>query len=130
VLVHSAGMGEPGLRVATSRHRDKVTLFAGRDQLETPADAPRAGHPRHREQLGRRVVAALAEQARNPAWHRQRSAPSRPSAGSRATAPASSAAPTDSRAVHLGDCAGAGPAPARGGCWERTSTVRMGWVAL
>ncbi len=64
VLVHAAGMDEPGLHVATSRHRDKVILFAGRDQLETPADAHELGIPTTGEQLERRVVAALAEQAR------------------------------------------------------------------
>jgi len=64
VLVHAAGMDEPGLHVATSRHRDKVILFAGRDQLETPADTHELGIPATGEQLERRVVAALAEQAR------------------------------------------------------------------
>jgi len=64
VLVHAAGMDEPGLHVATSRHRDKVILFAGRDQLETPADTHELGTPATGEQLERRVVAALAEQAR------------------------------------------------------------------
>jgi len=64
VLVHAAGMDEPGLHVATSRHRDKVILFAGRDQLETPADTHELGVPTTGEQLGRRVVAGLAEQAR------------------------------------------------------------------
>jgi len=64
VLVHAAGMDEPGLHVATSRHRDKVILFAGRDQLETPADTSELGIPTTDRQLERRVVAALAEQAR------------------------------------------------------------------
>ncbi len=64
VLVHAAGMDEPGLHVATSRHRDKVILFAGRDQLETPADTHELGIPTTGEQLERRVVAGLAEQAR------------------------------------------------------------------
>jgi len=65
VLVHAAGMDEPGLHVATSRHRDKVILFAGRDQLETPADTHELGIPTTGEQLERRVVAGLAEQARS-----------------------------------------------------------------
>ncbi len=64
VLVHAAGMDEPGLHVATSRHRDKVILFAGRDQLETAGDSHEHGTPATGEQLERRVVAALAEQAR------------------------------------------------------------------
>ncbi len=64
VLVHAAGMDEPGLHVATSRHRDKVILFAGRDQLETPGDTHELGLPETDDQLERRVVAALAEQAR------------------------------------------------------------------
>jgi len=64
VLVHAAGMDEPGLHVATSRHRDKVILFAGRDQLETPGDTHDLGIPTTDEQLERRVVAGLAEQAR------------------------------------------------------------------
>ena len=64
VLVHAAGMDEPGLHVATSRHRDKVILFAGRDQLETPADTHELGIPTTDRQLERRVVAGLAEQAR------------------------------------------------------------------
>ncbi len=64
VLVHAAGMDEPGLHVATSRHRDKVILFAGRDQLETPADTHDLGVPTTGEQLERRVVAGPSEQAR------------------------------------------------------------------
>ena len=64
VLVHAAAMDEPGLHVATSRHRDKVILFAGRDQLETPADTHELGVPTTEGQLERRVVAGLAEQAR------------------------------------------------------------------
>ncbi len=64
VLVHAAGMDEPGLHVATSRHRDKVILFAGRDQLETAGDTHDLGIPTTGEQLERRVVAGLAEQAR------------------------------------------------------------------
>jgi len=64
VLVHAAGMDEPGLHVATSRHRDKVILFAGRDQLETPADTHERGTPATDVQRARRVIAALAEQAR------------------------------------------------------------------
>jgi len=64
VLVHAAGMDEPGLHVATSRHRDKVILFAGRDQLETAGDIHELGLPATGEQLERRVVAGLAEQAR------------------------------------------------------------------
>jgi len=64
VLVHAAGMDEPGMHVATSRHRDKVILFAGRDQLETPADTHELGVPTTEGQLERRVVAGLAEQAR------------------------------------------------------------------
>jgi len=64
VLVHAPGMDEPGLHVATSRHRDKVILFAGRDQLETPADTHERGTPATDVQRARRVIAALAEQAR------------------------------------------------------------------
>jgi len=64
VLVHAAGMDEPGLHVATSRHRDKVILFAGRDQLETPVDTHERGIPATDVQRARRVIAALAEQAR------------------------------------------------------------------
>jgi len=64
VLVHAAGMDEPGLHVATSRHRDKVILFAGRDQLETPADTHERGTPATDVQRARRVIAGLAEQAR------------------------------------------------------------------
>jgi conjugative relaxase-like TrwC/TraI family protein len=64
VLVHAAGMDEPGLHVATSRHRDKVILFAGRDQLETPGETHDLGIPTTDQQLERRVVAGLAEQAR------------------------------------------------------------------
>jgi len=65
VLVHAAGMDEPGLHVATSRHRDKVILFAGRDQLETAGDTHELGIPATDQQLEQRVVAALAEQARS-----------------------------------------------------------------
>jgi len=64
VLVHAAGMDEPGLHVATSRHRDKVILFAGRDQLETTGDTHERGTPATDVQRARRVIAALAEQAR------------------------------------------------------------------
>ena len=56
-------MEEPGLHVATSRHRDKMFLFAGRDELETPADTHDRGIPRTDTARGRRVIAALAEQA-------------------------------------------------------------------
>jgi len=65
VLVHAAGMDEPGLHVATSRHRDRVILFAGRDQLETAGDTHELGIPATDQQLEQRVVAALAEQARS-----------------------------------------------------------------
>ncbi len=92
VLVHAAGMDEPGLHVATSRHRDKVILFAGRDQLETLADTHELGVPRTDVQLERRVVAGLAEQART-----------RPGTG-------------NDPPVHddLGRAAGRGPGPAGG----------------
>jgi len=64
VLVHAAGMDEPGLHVATSRHRDKVILFAGRDQLESVVDTHERGIPGTDEQRVSRVVAGLARQAR------------------------------------------------------------------
>ena len=65
VLVHAAGMDEPGLHVATSRHRDKVMLFAGRDQLESAADTYELGTPVSEQERQQRVIAALAEHARN-----------------------------------------------------------------
>jgi len=45
VLVHAAGMDEPGLHVATSRHRDRVLIFAGRDRTSwrTPTPPTSAG---------------------------------------------------------------------------------------
>ncbi len=64
VLVHAAGMDEPGLHVATSRHRDKVILFAGRDQLESVVETHEHGIPGTDEQRVSRVVAGLARQAR------------------------------------------------------------------
>jgi len=64
VLVHAAGMDEPGLHVATSRHRDKVILFAGRDQLESVVETHERGIPGSDEQRVSRVVAGLARQAR------------------------------------------------------------------
>jgi conjugative relaxase-like TrwC/TraI family protein len=64
VLVHAAGMDEPGLHVATSRHRDKVILFAGRDQLESVVETHERGIPGTDEQRVSRVVAGLARQAR------------------------------------------------------------------
>ncbi len=64
VLVHAAGMDEPGLHVATSRHRDKVILFAGRDQLESVVETHERGFPGTDEQRVSRVVAGLARQAR------------------------------------------------------------------
>jgi hypothetical protein len=63
VLVHAAGMDEPGLHVATSRHRDRVLIFAGRDQLEDANTAYERGVPATAEARDRRVIAALAEQA-------------------------------------------------------------------
>jgi hypothetical protein len=64
VLIYSPGMDEPGLHVATSRHRDRMYLFAGRDQLETLADThERSGVPSTVGESEQRVIAALAEQA-------------------------------------------------------------------
>ncbi len=64
VLVYAPGMDEPGLHVATSRHRDRMYLFAGREDLESANDTWELGVPRSQEQREARVVAALAEQAK------------------------------------------------------------------
>ncbi|NNH21714.1 MobF family relaxase [Pseudokineococcus marinus] len=64
VLVHGPGMDEPGMHVATSRHRDRVHIFAGRQQLETAAQTHDRGIPTTDDQRQARVVTALAEHAR------------------------------------------------------------------
>jgi len=64
VLVYAPGMDEPGLHVATTRHKDKMFLFAGREQVETVNDTYEKGIPATEEQRDGRVIAALAEQAR------------------------------------------------------------------
>lgn len=64
VLVHGPGMDEPGMHVATSRHRDRVHIFAGRTQLETAAQTHDRGMPTTDDQRQARVVTALAEHAR------------------------------------------------------------------
>ncbi len=64
VLVYAPGMDEPGLHVATTRHKDKMFLFAGREQLETVNDTYEKGVPATEEQRDGRVIAALAERAR------------------------------------------------------------------
>lgn len=64
VLVYGPGMDEPGLHVATSRHRDRMFLFAGRDQLESAGEMYEQGVPRSNAQRDARVIGALAEQAK------------------------------------------------------------------
>ncbi len=64
VLVYGPGMDEPGLHVATSRHRDRMFLFAGRDQLEGAGETYEQGVPRSDAHRDARVIAALAEQAK------------------------------------------------------------------
>jgi len=64
VLVYGPGMDEPGLHVATSRHRDRMFLFAGRDQLEDAGQTYEQGAPGSDAQRDARVIAALAEQAK------------------------------------------------------------------
>ncbi len=64
VLVAAAGMDEPGLHVATSRHRDRVVLFAGRDQVEDIATATSLGAPTSSAEQLLRVQEALARHAR------------------------------------------------------------------
>ena len=63
VLVHAVGMDEPGMHVATSRHRDRVHIFAGRDQLEDAGTTHDLGVPTTQAERQGRVVAALAEHA-------------------------------------------------------------------
>ena len=69
VLVHGPGMDEPGLHVATSRHKDRMFLFAGRDQVESINTSYEKGTPVDNTDLQGRVVAALAEQARTRTSH-------------------------------------------------------------
>lgn len=63
VLVHGVGMDEPGMHVATSRHRDRVHIFAGRDQLEDANTTHDLGVPSSAAERQERVIAALAEHA-------------------------------------------------------------------
>lgn len=63
VLVHGPGMDEPGMHVATSRHRDRVHIFAGRDQLEDANTTHDLGVPASAPERQDRVIAALAEHA-------------------------------------------------------------------
>jgi len=63
VLVYGPGMDEPGLHVATSRHRDRMFLFAGRDQLENAGQTYERGVPGTETERDARVIAALAEDA-------------------------------------------------------------------
>ncbi len=67
VLMHGPGMDEPGLHVATSRRKDRMYLFAGREQVESMGTAHEKGAPVSEVDLRARVVAALAEQARTRA---------------------------------------------------------------
>lgn len=64
VLVYGPGMDQPGLHVATSRHRDRMYLFASREQLESAEFDYEHGRPRTDEQRTARVVDAMAEEAR------------------------------------------------------------------
>lgn len=64
VLVYGPGMDEPGLHVATSRHRDRMYLFAGRDQVESAGQTYEQGVPRSDAHRDARVIAAMAEQAK------------------------------------------------------------------
>jgi conjugative relaxase-like TrwC/TraI family protein len=59
VLVHAAGMDPAALHVATTRHRERVLLFAAPGQLEQP---PGAAWDRSVDPV-ERVVSALAQQA-------------------------------------------------------------------
>ena len=63
VLVNAVGMDEPGMHVATSRHRDRVHIFAGRDQLEDANTTHDLGVPTSAAERQGRVIAALAEHA-------------------------------------------------------------------
>jgi hypothetical protein len=64
VLVYAPGMDEPGMHVATSRHKDKMFMFAGRDQVESTNETYERGVPTPDAQRDQRVIAALAEQAK------------------------------------------------------------------
>lgn len=63
VLVYAPGMDEPGMHVATSRHKDKMFMFAGRDQVESTNATHERGVPDTDTGRDHRVIAALAEQA-------------------------------------------------------------------
>ncbi len=64
VLVYAPGMDEPALHVSTSRHKDKMFMFAGRDQVESTSETYERGVPADEAQRDERVIAALAEQAK------------------------------------------------------------------
>ncbi|WP_157495428.1 MobF family relaxase [Kutzneria sp. 744] len=72
VLFAAAGADNPAAHVATSRHRGAVYIFAGRDEVETDSDTYERGRPRGRDQLVNRIVAALAQHARNTEGARRR----------------------------------------------------------
>jgi hypothetical protein len=63
VLVHAPGMDAPALHVATTRHRDRMTLFAAREQLEDHRTVWEHGVPAPGMELTGRVIAALADHA-------------------------------------------------------------------
>lgn len=64
VLVHAPGADNPALYVATSRHKDRMYLFAGLEQVEDPQTTyERGGTPQDAQQRQDRVVAALAATA-------------------------------------------------------------------
>lgn len=63
VLVAAAGMDEAGLHVATTRHKDQVVLFAGRDQVEDLNTTLGRDEPATAAERVRRVLDALTRQA-------------------------------------------------------------------
>lgn len=63
VLVHTAGMDEPALHVASTRHRERMWLFAAREALETAEDTWQRGTPTAAADLTARVIGALGAHA-------------------------------------------------------------------
>ncbi|MFV0535678.1 MAG: MobF family relaxase [Cumulibacter sp.] len=63
VLVAAAGMDDPLLHVATSRHTRGMTLYAALDEWEDDQEQHERGVPRDAQEQHERIVAAIAQSA-------------------------------------------------------------------
>ncbi|WP_028935358.1 hypothetical protein [Pseudonocardia spinosispora] len=65
VLAWGPGMDNPGLYVSLSRDKGRAVLFGSLEELEGEGEQLRYGTPRDQAELTDRVVAAMAERAKN-----------------------------------------------------------------